>query len=194
MTARRYSVFTCPSDTPNAPIAAITNHNYSANWGNTHYGQTTYPNTTVTFLGAPFGTASDASVGKRTWGKKLKDITDGTSNTILVGEVVQGAGSDLRGFTWWGDASGFTTYESPNTSVPDRIYTAGYCNNQPTRNLPCAVSDGSNPTRFASRSRHTGGVHVALCDGSVRFVSDNINLGTWRALGTTQGTEVIDMP
>ncbi len=40
-------------------------------------------------------------------------------------------------------------------------------------------------------SRHTGGVHVMLCDGSVRFVSDNINLATWRAIGTRAGKEVI---
>jgi hypothetical protein len=40
-------------------------------------------------------------------------------------------------------------------------------------------------------SRHTGGVHTLLCDGAVRFVSENINLGTWRALGTRNGGEVI---
>ncbi len=194
VTARRYTVYSCPSDMVNAPIGSITNHNYAANWGNTHYGQTTYPGTSVTFQGAPFGTAKNSDVGKRTWGEKLANITDGTSNTILVGEVLQGKGSDLRGFFWWGDASGMTTYESPNTSVPDRIYTSVYCNSQPTQNLPCAVSDASNPTRFTARSRHTGGVHVALCDGSVRFVSDNIHLGTWRALGSASGTEVIDMP
>lgn len=194
VTARRYAVFTCPSDTPNAPIGGITNHNYVANWGNTHYGQTTYPGTTVTFLQAPFGTAKDTAAGKRQKGEPLSSITDGTSNTILMSEVLQGRGSDLRGFTWWGDASGFTAYEGPNTTIPDRIYTAGYCDNQPLQNLPCAVSDGSNPTRFAARSRHVGGVHTGMCDGSVRFVSQNINLGTWRGMSTSQGAEVIDLP
>ena len=194
VTSRRYSAFTCPSDIPNAPFGGLTNNSYAANWGNTTYNQTTYPGTAVTFLGAPFGQAKDTAVGKRMKGEKLSSITDGTSNTFLMGEVRQGQGSDLRGFTWWGDASGFTTYEMPNSSVADRIYTAGYCNNQPLQKLPCAVSDGANPTRFSSRSNHTGGVHVGMCDGSVRFVSDNISLAIWRGLSTSQGAEIVDIP
>ena len=42
----------------------------------------------------------------------------------------------------------------------------------------------------AARSRHTGGVQVLLCDGSARFISENIDLATWRALGTRGGNEV----
>jgi prepilin-type processing-associated H-X9-DG protein len=44
---------------------------------------------------------------------------------------------------------------------------------------------------YAARSRHPGGVQVALCDGSVRFVENGIALDTWRALSTTRGGEVI---
>jgi len=40
-------------------------------------------------------------------------------------------------------------------------------------------------------SKHVGGVHVQMADGSVRFVSDNIDLITWRALGSRNGAEVI---
>jgi prepilin-type N-terminal cleavage/methylation domain-containing protein/prepilin-type processing-associated H-X9-DG protein len=40
-------------------------------------------------------------------------------------------------------------------------------------------------------SRHPGGVNVLLCDGSVRFVKDTVNLAPWRALGTRAGGEVI---
>ena len=39
-------------------------------------------------------------------------------------------------------------------------------------------------------SRHEGGVHMLLCDGAVRFVGENVDRTTWRALGTRQGNEV----
>jgi prepilin-type processing-associated H-X9-DG protein len=42
-----------------------------------------------------------------------------------------------------------------------------------------------------ARSRHPGGVNVGLCDGSVRLVSETVNLDTWRALGSRNGNEVL---
>jgi prepilin-type processing-associated H-X9-DG protein len=49
------------------------------------------------------------------------------------------------------------------------------------------------PGRIATtaNSRHTNGVNVCLCDGSVRFVTNSISLATWRAAGTIQGGEVL---
>ena len=44
---------------------------------------------------------------------------------------------------------------------------------------------------LSANSNHPGGVNVGLCDGSVRFVKDSINLLTWRALGTRNGGEVV---
>ena len=42
-----------------------------------------------------------------------------------------------------------------------------------------------------ARSQHQGGVNVAMADGSVRYVIDNIDLATWRAMGTRDnGDEV----
>ena len=42
-----------------------------------------------------------------------------------------------------------------------------------------------------ARSYHPGGVNSLLGDGSVKFIKDSVNLTTWRALGTTNGGEVI---
>ena len=183
---QRLKVLSCPSDQPNAPFGGLTNHNYALNYGNTDYAQRSSLNG-VRFNGAPFGPNFNGRLKQ----VRLTDITDGTSNTLMIAEVLQGQGRDLRGFSWWGDASGFSAYLGPNSSLPDRIYTAYYCNNQPQRGLPCAASTTSAPTMFAARSRHTNGVQAAMCDGSVRFFSNSIAIGTWRALSTSQGGEVL---
>lgn len=184
VTSKRIDSLSCPSDQHNAPINPITSHNYAVNHGNTTYSQQANFNGVV-WAGAPFR-INNGNTARNT---KERDITDGLSNTMLVAEVVQGKGSDLRGFSWWGDASQFTAYQTPNSTLPDRIYTAGYCNNLPTQNLPCAVSDAANPTMFGARSRHVGGVNVLFGDGRVRFIMDSIDLNLWRGLSTTQGSE-----
>jgi prepilin-type N-terminal cleavage/methylation domain-containing protein/prepilin-type processing-associated H-X9-DG protein len=191
------STFTCPSDTPAQGIAGIWSHNYAANYGNTYYtqgGTRSAPWYGVFFLGAPFTTVwTDANTPvpppEQFFG--LSDIRDGLSNTMLAGEVLVGGRNDLRGFSYWGDAAGFQTFQPPNSTIPDRIYTASYCNNRPEENLPCAVSTTTDPTMFGARSRHPGGVQVGMGDGSARFISDTIDINVWRGLSTTRGSETL---
>lgn len=183
------STFQCPSDSPQTPIASILSSNYGVNYGNTNWTQLATLHG-VEFGGAPFTIARDC--GQRSTAFAFRHITDGLSSTLLIGELVQGRGRDLRGFTWWGDASGFETYQAPNSPIPDRIYTSYYCQNDEASNPPCEVSSSTWPTMFASRSRHSGGVTVVLCDGSVRFISENINIDTWRGLSTSRGEELVE--
>jgi prepilin-type N-terminal cleavage/methylation domain-containing protein/prepilin-type processing-associated H-X9-DG protein len=190
VTSKRIAVLTCPSDTPNPGAIttsingvtyAITSHNYVVNYGNTNNYQVDITTPVVLkFGGAPFGWAPVVA--------RIPDITDGTSNTLLASETVQGTGSDLRGFTWWAPGAQFTTVNGPNSSSPD-IVTQN-CNNQPAQNLPC-VDNGGAWNILTARSRHTGGINVALCDGSVRFVSQTIDINIWRGLSTTRGGEVL---
>jgi prepilin-type processing-associated H-X9-DG protein len=119
---------------------------------------------------------------------RLADMTDGTSNTLMMMEVRQGLISqDLRGLTWWGPGSGVTAHYTPNTSSPD-LLNSGFCVNNPQAGMPCTGSSGfynaTAPVTFSSRSVHPGGVQVALGDGSVRFVSETVALLTWRNLST----------
>jgi len=170
----RIALFTCPSDTGQTPIQSITSHNYVLNAGdNSIYF--------ASGSGAPF------AYGTKT---KIAEVTDGTAHTLLAGEVIQGTNRDLRGFSWWGDASGFTTRNGPNTTVPDRINSGQFCDNS-APNPPCSVATEQNPTNFFARSRHCEGVNVVFCDGSVKFVRDGIALAIWRALGTSAGGETI---
>jgi prepilin-type N-terminal cleavage/methylation domain-containing protein/prepilin-type processing-associated H-X9-DG protein len=190
VTSRRLTILTCPSDTPNPGAItttingvtfAITSHNYVANYGNTNNYQVDITTPVVLkFGGAPFGWAPQIA--------RLTDIFDGTSSTLMASETVQGTGSDLRGFSWWAPGAEFTTVYGPNSSSPD-IVTQN-CSNQPKLNLPC-VDNGGAWNILAARSRHTNGVNVVLCDGSVRFVSEGIDINTWRALSTSKGGETV---
>ena len=115
---------------------------------------------------------------------------DGLSNTMLVSEVIVGQGQDLRGFSWWGDAATFETFLTPNSSFPDVMFSPYYCINQPP-NPPCTGATTALPDNYAARSRHDGGVNVAMGDDSVRFVKNSINVRTWRAHEHHPGGEVI---
>jgi prepilin-type N-terminal cleavage/methylation domain-containing protein len=182
-TRNRFSTCTCPSDTPNAPVRMQTNHNYAANFGNTGIEQQANVNG-IPFLGSPFPRGRSG---------KIAEITDGTSNTLLLAEVRQGQQQDLRGYTWWGPASGFTTQMAPNSPEQD-VLAGGNCRPPPAfDNPPCTdVQTATRPNQMAARSRHPGGLNAALSDGSVRFISNSINLNTWRALSTSRGGEVIN--
>ena len=177
--------YQCPSDTPNPNtfISRITSDNYAVNYGNTGLGQQANLNG-VKFGGAPFKDSGSPAASF-----SFRDIRDGLSNTLMVAEVRQGIGKDLRGFSWWGDASGFETYLGPNSSLPDVIYTASYCNNQPQQGMPCTTPTTGNPSMYGSRSLHPAGVLVAACDGGAHFVPDSISLLIWRMVSTTQGNE-----
>jgi prepilin-type processing-associated H-X9-DG protein len=63
---------------------------------------------------------------------------------------------------------------------------SGYCVSRPDIKMPCTT--GANHYK-AARSRHPSGVNVGMGDGAVRFVSNNIDLNAWQAIGTLNGGE-----
>lgn len=129
------------------------------------------------------------------YGARLTDMSDGSSNTMVLGEYLRstGASNDQRGMPW-GDQPGYGqiyTQLSPNSSSPDLIYV-GWCNNQPQQNLPCISGDSGPNNTAASRSRHTGGVNVGMGDGAVRFVQNSVDLVTvWRPLATIASGDTV---
>jgi prepilin-type processing-associated H-X9-DG protein len=129
----------------------------------------------------------------------LSEIRDGTSNTILLSECVQGREGELYGFAWWGGGCNFETLLPPNTSQPDVTEQSCVASSDPLKNPlnpPCVnrrsasgnvVTTGAET--HAARSRHPGGVQAAMTDGSVRFFGNSIALDTWRWLGSAWGGE-----
>lgn len=132
----------------------------------------------------------------------LAEIRDGTSNTVLLSEVLAGQ-DDLRGSdnTWdvrgmWAwhsmGSSLYTHRNTPNSSVGDALYALN-TNCIASSAMPCDNTQGGaiDQHHAAARSRHPGGVGVAFADGHVSFVSDTIDLTTWKAISTIAGQEVI---
>ena len=189
VTGKQIAMLLCPSDSPNTSgwpdnPRRTSYHNYAVNFGNTGINETkAWQATTyngLTFQGAPF------TCGKP---QVLNKIRDGTSNTLLASELIQGQGHDLRGCTWWGSGSGFVTSLRPNDSAPDLSWSDGSWCSPDKPNPPCAFR--TSVYVFGARSRHPGGVNAALCDGSTRFIDDEIEPATWQALSTTTGRESI---
>ena len=130
---------------------------------------------------------------------RIGDITDGSSNTIIVSEIRKvvtasegTAGGDCRGVMHYPEGSTFQFNRPPNSLVPDELRSL-YCTNT-NPNVPCIGTFTTfNPRRLimTARSSHTGGVNASLGDGSVRFVSNSIDLLTWQALSSPNGGEVI---
>ncbi|HEY4259414.1 MAG TPA: H-X9-DG-CTERM domain-containing protein, partial [Schlesneria sp.] len=94
-----------------------------------------------------------------------------------------------RGLTWYGPHTGFNTLYGPNTTSPDSLQQ-DFCQNTPMSllGMPCIPT---TPRIFAARSKHTGGVHALLGDGSTRFISQNIDINTWRNLSTMSDGQTV---
>src|SRR5262249_57853998 len=88
-----------------------------------------------------------------------------------------------------GGVSRFHPLLPPTSPAPDIIQNGWF---QPTGDpLMPAVAGARESQVAAARSRHTGGVNAALCDGSIRFFRSTMSLNTWQALGTMNGGEGI---
>ena len=129
---------------------------------------------------------------------RMRDISDGTSNTAGISEVIKVRGGyDFRGCWSYVEGAHYQHDYTPNTRVPDQMRT-NFCQTfTPPENhphAPCTYTYSDYRSRaslMSARSRHPGGVQVALMDGSVRFVSETIDIETWQAVGTPYGNEVV---
>ena len=197
--------FLCPSDPQSSMPAGWAGNNYLFNYGPDVWWQ--QPVTRGVFGmftdrgvrlpgGIPDGTSNTACFSERLKGDWTNAVatprTDlinprGTPPTTADDAVKLCRASDPGNlsFQWRSDCGGYwiqgfhmTMYQ--HTGLPnDR--SCGWPSN----------FGGNNAVNQNASSAHSGGVNVLLCDGSVRFVSDSVNLVTWRALGSRDGGEVL---
>jgi hypothetical protein len=121
-------------------------------------------------VSGPFGRGNNSP-----YNSALKHMTDGTSNTILRGEILYDCNSFSPTWGWaWPESIWYAT------TAPINFPT---CPNDPGYGTtPCYNSAAWNAA-FGFKSKHTGGAQFVLGDGSVRFISQTIDRLTYARLG-----------
>jgi prepilin-type N-terminal cleavage/methylation domain-containing protein/prepilin-type processing-associated H-X9-DG protein len=124
-------------------------------------------------------------------------ITDGLSNTLMVGEwttragvVPVGYGDDnaqaTRRATFW--AYTYASYNQSSISAESRILNNDY--------VKCVVTGGQGGPHMCKRSFgsfHAGGMNFLFCDGSVKFIRNTVDINLMMYMATISGGEIADI-
>ena len=113
----------------------------------------------------------------RTSGKRqltLTNITDGTSNTFMIGENLHSYNQHTGGWA-------YANYVNATCAIPLNYNDV-------------AGNAGSWPNRYSFHSKHTGGANFCFGDASVRYVANGINAATYQGLATIARGETVSPP
>lgn len=146
---------------------------------------------------------------------RLDDVKDGTTNTVAFTESLRGP-CDTPALTPTPDIQVYRANASSSLAATAEAGglaailpsvtgwngtrlsfwlrgcspTGPVMNGRFPPNCPWPDLVGGSAKVTAARSRHPGGVNAGLCDGSVRFISETIDIASWHALWTRMGGEV----
>jgi prepilin-type N-terminal cleavage/methylation domain-containing protein/prepilin-type processing-associated H-X9-DG protein len=208
--------FICPSDLPNVKLPdgfiSIIQSSYAGNRGLTENLVYTYtPSATAPNANRCFAIDGEGVFG-RNIAYKLAEITDGTSGTMVAGEVSrfidEPSGSPFNfghiGGAWVGPdwTTGVSVWPQ-DFRLSSGAYAVPRLNAKPNKtnaqtvllsvgpfgwiNQPASLDLGQ--TGF--RSLHPGGANFLFGDGSVKFLKSSINIGVYRCLATRAGGEIV---
>ncbi len=137
--------------------------------------------------------------------RKIGDVVDGTSNTLAVGESLQGDYFDqvtpsdgliphdlvLGSPTWWvlGGNCGSGDCKEPSGQIGRRSVRSTF--NPINFNIPTLA--GGTVDNAAFGSDHIGGAQFAWGDGHATFINDSINMEVYHSLATIDGGETVDL-
>ncbi|MCE9562658.1 MAG: DUF1559 domain-containing protein [Planctomycetes bacterium] len=187
-TVRGYklNIFTCPSDIDASISNNAQDFGFRGNYvGNTGIGKwiRAYPSSNQTQLTVkgPFIHAGYMSIS---------DLTDGTSNTAGVSEIRKSSNNDSRGALFADTGCVQYTHDYlPNANVSD--LTERCAGDAKT---PCVGTGNFGTYQLTAKSNHTGGVGLLMMDGSVRFVTSNVDVVAWQAAASPAGGETTPLP
>ncbi len=148
--------FFCPDPTPSDGNWCCQGHNYG------------------TLPGYGYGPGSSVGLfGRYKKAIRIEDVTDGTSNTVMIGETLPGQCQFLSAFA--------VNFNICPTNIPLNFFT------EPNES-------GVWYRACGFKSHHPGGAHFLMADGSTHFFSESIDFQLYNALGTRSGDEVVTLP
>jgi prepilin-type N-terminal cleavage/methylation domain-containing protein/prepilin-type processing-associated H-X9-DG protein len=200
-------VFRCVTDIDPLPALVGGRNNYYTNAGTgivyglpsttvggTNYGMPRpngpfFQNSRVRFADIIDGSSHTAAMSEKILGDGSNGVTTPISDTYKPGTypttvdeaVTQCRATNVADLSLQGYSNVGAPWLQPHHSV------TMYYHGAPPNDRSCMFPPGRIMT--TAGSRHTGGVHVLLCDGAVRFASSSIDLNVWRAVGTIGGGE-----
>lgn len=210
--AQPVSIFICPTDITQFGPPGHAGNSYVGNYGT----EIKWSQNGTVANGVFFKDIATSTYPK---GCKVADIADGTSNTAAFSERLLGdwnvaltnyrtdlfkpaAPQDKPGtyddaMNWCRDyvlvQKGTTNFSSEygKNWLQGNQFTQ-YTHTAPPNDPQCAYPGNMTQSMPAS-SLHNGGsgVHLLLCDGSARFVANNVSVATWRALGTRFNNDLV---
>lgn len=202
-------VFICPSDRNRLPPTLGGRNNYYGNCGTTVLAGAKPTNVADVNYNIP----ENNGVFQRDKINKLADVLDGTSHTAMFSEKTTGDGDNTQidpksdtfqpgthpldadeSYTQCNACNITTTATQGYSNVGAPWIQAYHSTTQYYHHLPpngrsCMYPPGRIST--TANSWHRGGVYSAMCDGSVRYHTDTIDIKVWRGMGTRAGGEAI---
>ena len=161
-----------------------------------------HPNAKIGFSAITDGTSNTLMASEvKAWSPYHRNVPPPSSaipaGASAVAALMTASGGNAKNteHTEWANGqvhhSGFTTVLNPNMKVSCVVGGVTYdqCdyNSWQEGTLPATTSYAA----ITSRSYHTGCVNSALMDGTVRTISENIDIQVWRALSTRAGSEIV---
>ena len=201
--------FICPSDNQPVLDGHSTKSNYAMSMGAQQMDGGGNPWGTCTnymFPGGYFGTGgaghgntdspalTSGVLSRQGWAAGFRDMTDGTSNTIAMGEILPQCGDHSRNGWFHFNSMWIATtapVNFPIACVRDNKVNGVKWDDPASAGVTACNHWQNWQTSQGFKSKHTGGAQFVLCDGSARFISENIDYATYQRLGDRRDGEVV---